>query len=167
MLESSEGSFRKRLEVCKKHGLCFWCLCMSHLAANCASVCSGCKGKHHILLCRKASKGSCVGSMSDSEKGSGKVEQPVSTITMPSKTCRDKSLLQTASVKVCGDKGPVEAHFPIDIGFDGSHESELLVKLWDPSFRGFQDFSSELVGTGIACKFKRRNFYYLEFLGFV
>ena len=169
-------SLEKRLEVCKKHGLCFRCLCKGHLAANCAAVCGGCQGKHHSLLCRKAYKSSCVSK--DSKKGSGKVERPVSTIALPSKNRVDESLFQTEVSKVCGDKGsvkthfpivkgPVETHFPIDAGFDGSRESELFVKRWEPSFRRFDSFSGELFGTGIASKFKRSNFYNLELLGFV
>ena len=99
------------------------------------------------MLCRKASKSSSVSSRNDFKKGSSKVKGPVSKITVPSKASRDTSLLQTTVVKVCGGTGLGEAHFPGDIGSDGSHESE--------------NFFSELFGTGIASKSKHRNLYNL------
>ena len=84
--------------------------------AKCTSVCSGCKGKHHILLCRKAFKSSSGSSGNGSKKGSCKVKRPASTIAMPSKNTVDESLFQTDFLKVCGGKGLVESHFPFYTG---------------------------------------------------
>ena len=158
-------SLEKRLEVCKKHGLCFRCLCKGHLAAKCTSVCSGCKGKHHILLCRKACKSSSGSSGNGAKKGSGKVERPVSTIALPSENSVDESLFQTEFLEVCGGKGPVESHFPFDTGSIRSYLSGCLDRCCDTSFRRSENSSCELFDSGIAFKSKRRNLPNLKLLG--
>ena len=78
------------------------------------------------LLSRKAFRSSCASSGNDSKKDSGKVEGPVSTITLSSKDSVNESLSRTEVVKVCCGKGPVEIHFPFDIGSIRSYVDILL-----------------------------------------
>ena len=111
------------------------------------------------LLSRKAFRSSCASSGNDSKKDSGKVEGPVSTITLPSKDSVNESLSWTEIVKVCCGKRPVEIHFPFDIGSIRSYVSGCFVRCCDPSFQRSENVSCEVFDTSIASKSKCRNLY--------
>ena len=109
----------QRPDVIKKHGLCFRCLCKGHLASNCSVACSGCKGDHHILVCRKSR------SSNESKSDNGK---PVSNVTLANKSNVDKSLLETAVVQVRGGRGSVKARILFDSGADWSYVFQRFVR---------------------------------------
>jgi len=127
-------SFEERKSKIREAGCCFRCLGKGHFAQQCNAKCSKCKGKHSVVVCYQTN--------SEKSKGAELSKKPeVPTPEVHSVTCSVNNdisvvntVLQTARVKVYGDRGFVDATILFDTGSSKSYVSSSLVKRVNPKW---------------------------------
>jgi hypothetical protein len=152
------SSPEQRVEVMKKKGLCFRCVCRGHMAASCTAKCSQCQGSHHFLLCKRSPV---------AEGAAAPAAQNVSLCSRVKSTQKsvENVLLQTAVVEVRGKNGPVKARLLFDTGADRSYVSRKFVETVCPQFVGSESVSYGAFGSGSTGRAEMRNIFRLALQG--
>jgi hypothetical protein len=119
-------SVPQRQEQIMSHRLCFRCLGKIHIAKICNAKCSFCNGRHHAIICLKDQ------SISDNTTPpSDTAVKSVSNSVGVAYSIRSDNVctvLQTARVRVSGEKGCVEATVLFAVWSDRSYVSSKLVQ---------------------------------------
>lgn len=147
-------SLAEREEKIRSAELCFKCLRKGHIAKGCKARCAKCKGNHNVLCCAKSS-GEKIADHCESKGVDGK-ESAISAdlvgVTHSALKCKGSkqqtcSVLPTARVKVCGEKGRCTvAALLFDSGSDKSYVSSSLVKKMKPKWRSSEYISYSSFG---------------------
>ncbi len=108
-------NIRKRIEILNAAKRCLCCLKTGHLAKNCQSnrKCRICKGKHHAIVCLKASK--------DEER-----TETDSSVTASAMKGKSNVLLQTAQTYAFGEDRSQKV--PVNVLFDSGSQKTYVVE---------------------------------------
>lgn len=127
-----------RTKQIKEARLCFKCFGPSHLARNCKDKCSGCGGRHHLLLCTEGLRQSrttedetFVPPLSPCAKPvqpDVAVQEIAQSMHCAATVKTSNTVLQTVKVQVQGPYRSVEATVMFDGGSDRTFISCPLVK---------------------------------------
>ena len=120
---------QQRFDKIKELGVCFRCLSSGHLSRNCKAKCSKCHGDHNGSMC-----GIKLNVVSKINVEENKQKDP-QTLVMLSGHYKNKTVLQTAKVKVVNSKGDiVTARLLFDTGCDRSYVSNKFVEKCKPEW---------------------------------
>ena len=170
-----------REEAIRSAKLCFICLKKDHISKGCKAKCVKCKGRHNILCCSGNKSNS---NWPNNKEIAGLGSAPASTSPIENGNCPTVShvgvshckfnknipelglcrVLQTAKVKVFGQRGMCEATVLFDNGSDRSYVSSQFVKRAQTKWVASESLSFSSFGGGKASKSKECNFYELQLL---
>ncbi|XP_068227909.1 uncharacterized protein [Palaemon carinicauda] len=164
-------------EAIRSAKLCFRCLGKGHFSRGCPAKCVKCKGRHNVL-CFTGTK-SNANESSPNEQAAGtsgsSVTNPTKNVThcgvthcesnpnnnLLSQTC---NVLQTAKVKVWGEKGMYQAIVLFDTGSDRPYVSCKFVKKVQPRWVTNECISYSSFGGGKTSKGNQCNVYDLNLI---
>lgn len=120
---------QQRFDKIRELGVCFRCLNSGHKSRSCKAKCSKCRGDHNSTMC-----GVKLSVVPKAEVEESK-QTGTQTLAMLSGHYRNKTVLQTAKVKVVNHKGDiVTARLMFDNGCDRSYVTNKFVGRCKPEW---------------------------------
>ncbi len=136
------SSLKERRARLSSLGLCFRCLCSTHLAKSCTRVCITCKGKHHAVLCYKNVDRTSIPQTNNAHRSptnavaasSTSAQESLSgTTLMSAAPLHLHTALPIIEVIIEGpDQKEIKAKLLLDSGSDKTYVSSSLVKKIKP-----------------------------------
>ena len=124
---------QQRFDKIKELGVCFKCLNSGHISKKCNFKCAKCKGNHNVTMCGIKLSEPVVPQENVLVENDNSPGPP--TVAMLSGHYSNKTVLQTAKVKVVNNKGAIiTAKLLFDSGCDRTYVSNKCVSKCKPDW---------------------------------